>query len=36
VAITGIEAGSQVVYPVPGSLQNNETIKVLSNPGSPK
>jgi HlyD family secretion protein len=36
VAITGIEAGTQVVYPVPGSLQNNEPIKVLSNPGSSK
>jgi HlyD family secretion protein len=36
VAITGIEAGTQVVYPVPGSLQNNESIKVLSTPGSPK
>jgi HlyD family secretion protein len=36
VAITGVEAGTQVVYPVPGSLQSNELIKVLSNPGSPK
>jgi HlyD family secretion protein len=36
VAITGVEAGTQVVYPVPGSLQNNEPIKVLSNSGSPK
>ncbi len=36
VAITGIEAGTQVVYPVPGSLQNNERITVLSNPGSTK
>jgi HlyD family secretion protein len=36
VAITGIEAGTQVVYPVPGSIQNNEPIKVLSNPGSIK
>jgi RND family efflux transporter MFP subunit len=31
VAVTGIEAGSQVVYPVPGSLQNTERINVISN-----
>jgi HlyD family secretion protein len=37
VAVTGIEAGNQVVYPVPGSLQNGERISVLTNAsGSPK
>lgn len=36
VAVTGIEAGTRVVYPVPGSLQNNERINVLTNTGSSK
>jgi HlyD family secretion protein len=36
VAVTGIEAGTQVVYPVPGSLQNNERINVLGSTGSLK
>jgi HlyD family secretion protein len=30
VAVTGIEVGTRVVYPVPGSLQNNERIRVLA------
>jgi HlyD family secretion protein len=30
VAVAGIQAGTQVVYPVPGSLQNNERINVLT------
>ena len=30
VAVTGIEPGTQLVYPVPGSLQNNERINIVT------
>jgi RND family efflux transporter MFP subunit len=34
VAVTGIEAGSQLVYPVPGSLQNGERINIVTSGNS--
>jgi HlyD family secretion protein len=34
VAVTGIEPGTRLVYPVPGSLQNGERIDVLAASGS--
>jgi HlyD family secretion protein len=36
VAVSGIQAGTQVVFPVPGSLQNNERINVLTASGGAK